>query len=84
VNLNRKTYLAGMVLGGLLIFSWCIGLRFAADHAWAFLNVTLASNPAVTSSTNNIVLCTTIAGVVGLVLLALSTVSYIRSAHSRR
>lgn len=72
-----------MLLGVLLLFSPCIGFMVAARHSSAFLNVTLASNPGVTSATNNIVLCTTFTGIAGLLLLALSIALFIRAAHSR-
>lgn len=71
-----------MLLGGLLFFSPCIGFLVAMNHSRAFLNVTLASNPGVTSSTNNIMLCTTILGIAGLLLLTLSIILFVRTARS--
>ena len=70
-----------MVSGVLLLFSPCIGLFFVVNNSWAFLNVARISDPAVTSSTNNIVLCTTATGLIGFLLLALSLISFFRNAH---
>lgn len=71
-----------MVIGALLLFSPYFGFRFFMDHAGAFFNVALNSNPAVLSCTNNVVLCTMAAGILGLALLGLSVFSFVRSSHS--
>jgi hypothetical protein len=83
VKPNQKIHIAGMVIGFVLLLLSCKGLLFAMDRAWAFLNFTRISDPAVTSTTNNLVFCTLIAGTSGLLLLALSIVFFIRTAHSR-
>lgn len=80
---NRNISVAGIVIGALLLLSPYFGLRFAWNHSGAFFNVALASDPAVLSSTNNIVAGTAIAGLLGLVLLALSVVSYLRNTQHR-
>lgn len=73
-----------MVIGALLLFSPFIGIVFAMNHSSAFLNVSLMSDPAATSSANNLMLFTTITGMVGLLVLACSVVSFIRGGHSHQ
>lgn len=80
---HRNISLAGILIGGLMLLSPYFGLRFAWDHSAAFFNVALASDPAVLSSTNNIVVGTFIAGLLGLAMLTLSLVSYLRGAQHR-
>ena len=73
-----------MVTGALLLLSPYFGLRFAWDHAGAFLNVAIASDPAALTNTNNIVLATLSAGLIGLVLFAISLFAYFRAPHHPR